>query len=151
MLDLQIQDLPRIEDIVGVKRPLYALHDVQVGVVHLYGEVQRHLGHIDSQLDSCWSTIESLLKLAKMEEPRLERLDLISVACSGIAISRVPSTVKVIENFLEQEILVDGDREQLRMVFGNIATNAIQAMEGKGTLTVTVRRTADGQVSPNCR
>lgn len=108
-------------------------------------EVHTHLDRIDSQLDHCWSTIESLLSLAKMKEPRIERLDLVSIACSGIATSKVPQTVEVVENLLEDEVLIAGDREQLRMAFRNLATNAIEAMEGKGTLSLTVGRTANNQ------
>lgn len=108
-------------------------------------EVKKHLDRIDTQLDSCWCTIESLLSLAKMTEPRIESLDLISIAYSAIATSEVPETVDVVENLLDEEVLIDGDQEQLRMAFRNIVTNAVQAMEGKGTLTLTVGRTADDQ------
>lgn len=63
----------------------------------------------------------------------------------SIAVSEVPASVNVIRNFPEQEVLVNADREQLHMAFRNIIKNGVEAMAGKGTLTVTVHTTTDDQ------
>ncbi len=96
-------------------------------------------------MNNATAIIESLLNLTRMREPQLARLDLIAIASDAIATSKVPTGVNVIQNFPEQEVLVNADREQLRMAFQNIVTNADEAMDGKGTLTVTVGRTTDSQ------
>ncbi len=108
-------------------------------------KVQQHLARIRSAVGNATAIIESLLNLTRMKEPRTERLDLIAVASDVIAASEVPATVNVIQDSADAEVLVDADHEQLLMAFQNIVTNAIDAMEGRGTLTVTVRKTADGE------
>ncbi|KPJ69377.1 MAG: hypothetical protein AMJ45_00495 [Syntrophobacter sp. DG_60] len=108
-------------------------------------KVQKHLDRIKSSVGKSTAIIESLLSLTRMKEPRLERLDLIAVTSEAITTSKVPARVNVIQNFPEQEVLIHADRQQLCVAFKNIVNNAVEAMEGKGTLTVTVRRTTDGQ------
>ncbi len=108
-------------------------------------KVHQHLDRIKLSVTSSTAIIQSLLDLTRMKEPQLARLDLVRVISDGIATSRVPGTVGVIEDFAGQEIAVNGDGEQLRMACRNIVRNAEEAMDDQGTLTVTVRSTADGQ------
>jgi two-component system sensor kinase FixL len=61
----------------------------------------------------------------------------------AIAHAEVPETVNVIRNITEQEVWVNADPEQLKMAFKNIVKNAIQAMDGKGTLEVAVGKIDD--------
>ena len=110
------------------------------------GKVQQHLNRIQSSVDSATTIIESLFNLTRMKEPHLSGLDLIAITHDAIVTSKLPDTVNVIRNFPEQEVLVNADREQLGMAFQNILKNADEAMDDKGTLTVTINPTADGQV-----
>jgi PAS domain S-box-containing protein len=108
-------------------------------------KIVEHLDRIESSVGSSIAIIESLLNLTRMEEPQLARLDLAAITHDIIATSEVPDNVNIIQNFPEQEVLVDADREQLAMAFRNIIKNTIEVMDGKGTLTVAIRTTADGQ------
>ncbi len=108
-------------------------------------KVQEHLDRIKSGVGSSTAIIESLLNLTRMKEPRLEVLDLITTTHDTIVTSNVLAAVHVIQNFPEGEVWVNADREQLRMAFTNIVDNAVEAMDGKGTLRVTVRRSTDSQ------
>lgn len=108
-------------------------------------KVQVHLDRIRSGVKRAIGIIESLLSLTRMKALRLERLDLIALTSEVIRTSKVPATINVTENFPEQDILIDADREQLRMAFQNIINNAVQAMDSKGTLTVTVSRITGGR------
>lgn len=108
-------------------------------------KVQTHLGRIRSGVERATGIIESLLSLTRMKAPRLERLDLIALTAKAIRTAKVPVTINVTENFPEQDILIDADREQLRMAFQNIIDNAVQAMDSKGTLTVTVSEITGGR------
>ena len=101
-------------------------------------KVQAHLGRIRSGVERATGIIESLLSLTQMKVPRLERFDLTALTSEAIRTSKVPATINVIDNFPEPDILIHADREQLRMTFQNIINNAVQAMDSKGTLTVTV-------------
>jgi PAS domain S-box-containing protein len=109
------------------------------------GKVQEHLDRIKSSVDSATAVIESLLNLTRMKELQLARLNLVDIISYALATSKVPAAVKVIRDFLEQEFWVNADREQLRMTFKNIIKNAVEAMDGKGMLTITIRTTAGGQ------
>jgi PAS domain S-box-containing protein len=109
------------------------------------GKVQEHLDRIKSSVDSATAVIESLLNLTRMKEPQLARLNLVAIISDAIAISKVPGAVNVTRDFPEQEVPVNADREQLRMTFKNIIKNAVEAMDGKGMLTVTSRTTDNGQ------
>jgi PAS domain S-box-containing protein len=108
-------------------------------------KVQEHLDRIKSSVGSATAIIQSLLDLTRMKEPQLAKLDLISVVSDVIATSEVPATVEVIQDFADKQILVKADGEQLRMAFKNIISNALDAMDDKGVLTVRVGTTAGGQ------
>jgi len=108
-------------------------------------KVREHLERIKSGVGSATAIIDSLLNLTRMREPRLEVLDLITITHDAIVTSNVLAAVHVILNFPEGEVWVNADREQLRMAFKNIVDNAAEAMDGKGTLRVTVCRSTDNQ------
>ena len=108
-------------------------------------KVEQHLERIKNNVDSAVAIIDSLLNLTRLKPPQLERLDLTAIICDAIASAKLPPTVSLVRDFPEQGLLVDADRVQLPMCFKNIVKNAVEAMEGAGTLTVTVHRTADSQ------
>ncbi len=101
-------------------------------------KVRTHLDRIKSSVGSSLAIIDSLRNLTQIKEPRLQRTELKSVTLDAIAHVEVPETVNVIRNITEQEVWVNADPEQLKMAFENIVKNASQAMDGKGTLEVTV-------------
>jgi len=102
--------------------------------------VKSHLKRIHSSVQRSASIIQSLLNLTQMKEPLFKKLDLKVIVSEAIITAGIPEKVRVILNFPEGEVLVNAEREQLHLAFGNIITNALQAMEGKGTLTVTLLR-----------
>lgn len=108
-------------------------------------KVQEHLDRIKSSVISSTAVIQSLLNLTRMKEPHLKRLNLVPIISDAIATSKIPGKVKVIQDLADQEILANGDAEQLRMAFKNIVRNAVDAMAGKGTLTVSVEKNANGK------
>ncbi|MBM3157646.1 MAG: PAS domain S-box protein [Chloroflexi bacterium] len=108
-------------------------------------KIQTHLERIKSSVDGTTSIIQSLLNLTRMKEPALAKLDLREIASGVTGSDVIPSTVRLVRNFPEQAVEINADREQLRMAFRNIVDNAVQAMEGKGTLTATVRNMPDGK------
>jgi len=109
------------------------------------GKVQEHLKRIKSGVDNATTIIQSLLDLTRMNEPQLARLDLRAITSEAIAAARVPAGVRVMQDFPEQELGVNADPRQLSMAFKNIVGNAVEAMEGQGTLRVTARSAADGR------
>ena len=108
-------------------------------------KVQQHLDRIRSSVGNATIIIESLLSLTQMKEPQLEKLDLITITHNAIVTSKVTARVQVVCNFPEQKVPVSADEKHLGMVFNNLIKNAVEAVDGEGTLTVTVRTTADDQ------
>jgi PAS domain S-box-containing protein len=108
-------------------------------------KVQEHLDRIKSSVGNATAIIENLLNLTRMKEPRRQKLDLIAVTADAISTFRVPATVNVAQNFPDREVLVNADREQLLIAFENIVKNSVEAMDGEGTLTVTIQMTDDDQ------
>lgn len=99
-------------------------------------KVKQHLSRIHDSIQRSTSIIQSLLNLTQMKEPGFQNLDLKEVIAESIASAAAPETVKVALDFPEGPVVVRADREQLRMAFSNLITNAIQAMDSGGTLTV---------------
>ena len=86
--------------------------------------------------------VSGLLRFARHEERRLERVGLHAIiddVLAGIGHQVPLEGVAIVREYdpALPEITADGD--QLRQLFTNLAVNAVQAMPGGGTLTVTTR------------
>jgi len=109
-------------------------------------KVKTHIERIKSAVVTSDGIIKSLADLTRMEALNLERLNLIDVVVDSIKAADPPETAKVIETYAEEEMEVDGDPEALSMAFRNIIDNAIRSMDGKGALSVAVKRPDEHQV-----
>ncbi len=105
-------------------------------------KVLNHLDKIQKQVDYCSSTIDSILRLTRMEPLELELVDLVEILHSSVDSSNIPESIA-----LNWELSLDGmqvmaDPGQLRMAFKNVMQNAIQAMPDGGSLTLSLRKAA---------
>ena len=101
---------------------------------------QEEVGEILTQVGRINRIVGSLLTLARQERRQIssfqlnplldEILDQIGhqIPLEGYCIER---------SYREQELQLQGDREQLRQVFTNLILNGLQAMEGGGRLTIS--------------
>lgn len=103
-------------------------------------KLQEHIAHIENEVKNTTSIIESLLSLSGMKEPHKERLDLINALLNAIKSFSMPKTVKLKQSIPEGKLFVTADKEQLFITFHNIMKNSLQAMNNKGTLTITVQK-----------
>ena len=103
-------------------------------------KVRTHLERIKTAVITSDGIIKSLADLTRTTALNLERVYLIDVLAGSKKAADPPETVKVIETYAEEEIEIDGDPESLGMAFRNIIDNAIRSMDGKGTLSITVKR-----------
>jgi PAS domain S-box-containing protein len=99
--------------------------------------VKNHLNRMASAIHRCTSVIEALLKLTHPEELRVGKVD-IKTLVNAVLAEYCPTTVQTIRDFPAGEVSVRGDEEQLSIACRNIVTNAVQAMNGSGTLTVII-------------
>ena len=109
-------------------------------------KTHEHLNRIKSQVDTAVTIIDNLHNLTRTEYPKLERLDLIAFTSKFIDTAKVPKTIDVIKSFSEEVVFINADQVQLSMVYNNILRNAVDAMDGEGTLTVTICKTCDDRV-----
>jgi len=104
-----------------------------------------HLGRISDQVKKASGIIQNLLDVVKMKEPYREAIDIGALLEDVLERAAIPSAIKIVKNITQESCIVEADKEQLEMVFSNIITNAIQAMEGKGTLTVSLHTIMKGK------
>ncbi|MBI4303369.1 MAG: PAS domain S-box protein [Chloroflexi bacterium] len=110
--------------------------------------VTTYLERIREGVRRSTGVIQSLLDVSRMKPLDLKVLDLKSTTAEIIDRAGIPSTVLVTRDFPEQGVPVNADRALLRIAFGNIIANAVQAMEGKGELRVgIITNTAHTEVS----
>ena len=107
-------------------------------------KILQHIDRIMSQANISTNIIKSMQNLTKLQEPQKVRIDLADAVEDAIAYAKPPQSVKLIQEVPENHFLVDADKQQLVILFNNIVTNAIQAMDNKGALWVTARKTDDG-------
>jgi signal transduction histidine kinase len=106
------------------------------------------LGAVDDQLDRLSSTMRDLFALARPAELAEESVELEEVVDASISqLGGLPGMEKV---ELRREIAPDtpgvrGDARRLEQAVANLMTNAVEAMEGGGTLTVRIGPNADGE------
>jgi two-component system, NtrC family, sensor kinase len=105
-----------------------------------------NVNRIMSEVKESTAIIQGLQDLAKMETPQKTRIDVAKVIDNSINISRIPRIIKVAIGVREGEFFVDVDKRQMSMVFKNILTNAVQAMDNDGTIWINADRNSNNWV-----
>jgi PAS domain S-box-containing protein len=100
------------------------------------------LDTMTEQVEVAARIVRSLLDFARREEPHVAVVDLVGVLRDSVAFLRGKQSadVEIEETYPSAPVEVAGDRGQLMQVFTNILNNAYDAMEGKGTIRISVRR-----------
>ncbi len=101
-----------------------------------------YLDLIEREVATADRVIRDMMNVARSEEPVVQTVDLgrtarevIERACGARVLSEV---------MLDPEPFhVSANTGQLRQVLDNLLTNAVQAMEGKGTIRIEARRSAE--------
>jgi two-component system sensor kinase FixL len=94
---------------------------------------------IVSRIDALDALLKDLLLFARAPQPRMSSVDLGTLLRLTMAFLAKDPLFAGLDVKLEGDgQSVQGDAELLRIVFQNLLINAAQALEGRGTLTVTV-------------
>ncbi len=109
-------------------------------------KTRSRLDRIINEVKESTDIIQSLQDLTKLKEPKKARIDLHGIVEDGICMSNIPRAVELVNNLTRDKLLVDVDEKQIAIVLRNILSNAIQAMEGKGTIQITAGKVEDGFV-----
>jgi two-component system NtrC family sensor kinase len=84
--------------------------------------------------------VRQLLNLARPYHLRFEKIEIAGLVKSALE-TFAPKELLKIEFAAENNLSISGDEDFLIQVFGNIFQNAVQAMNGSGTLTVEIKET----------
>ncbi len=106
-------------------------------------EVQEAVGDIVGQTERVKRIVSDLLEFARGRELQLKDVELkglITDSYRHLGSSRNLSGVRFSLESAPSQVFVSADQGQLEQVFVNLFTNALDAMQGDGGLTVTVRQ-----------
>jgi PAS domain S-box-containing protein len=97
---------------------------------------------LSNEVDVAARIVRSLLDFARRNEPRTTEVDLTTVSRESVAFLRGKQSadIDIEEEYPPQPVLVHGDRGQLMQVMTNLLNNACDAMNGKGTIRISVRQ-----------
>ncbi len=115
--------------------------------------LQEAVGDIVGQTERVKGIVGDLLEFARGREPlfrELELTGLIRDAYRQIGSSRELGNISFRLASTPEQVMVSGDQGQLEQVFLNLFLNAVDAMQGRGTLVVTVVK-AEGAVTVTVR
>lgn len=103
-------------------------------------KINEHIQRIEEEIKNSTEIIDSLLSLSGMKEPNKKSMDIQSIINDIIAASQVAKKIKLVRKIPKAKIFVSIDKGQIYMAFYNIIKNSLEAMGGKGVLTVQVSR-----------
>jgi PAS domain S-box-containing protein len=107
--------------------------------------VTTRLGEIERAAWRAKDLTHQLLTFAKGGAPEMKRVELTVVVRESLAFAlHGAPQVSASENLASGLWPVEADEGQLGQVFNNLALNAVQAMEGRGTLLVTAENLVAG-------
>jgi signal transduction histidine kinase len=102
---------------------------------------EKYIGHITGQVDRLRKMTDAFMKFARVEKPQLSPCDVREILQEVLTESRLKmgSGVHVKIQWDQELPRIAVDRQQLSVAFQNLIDNSLNAMEGKGVLTVTAR------------
>ncbi|MBA2882723.1 PAS domain S-box-containing protein [Desulfosalsimonas propionicica] len=109
-------------------------------------QVVEDLQIIRKHTDQCKSVVEALLNFARVSEPRKAAADVracLEEVLSVLEVQFQKSRIEIRRCFADDLPHVTLDAAKIKQVFMNLLINARQAMENKGSLTVSVQSEPD--------
>jgi signal transduction histidine kinase len=105
-------------------------------------DLEKKLVTMEKETRRCTRIIKSLLTFARQTEPSLRQIDVNYPIENSLIILKHQAelgNVKIINNYQAKLPKIEGDTDQLQQVFTNIILNAVDAMPGGGTLTISTQ------------
>ena len=102
------------------------------------GRTARHLEVIERKVLECGRVIDSMLEFAQDRTPMHERMQLQQLIRGAAQEIEDAEGVEMVLDLPEGAVDVTGDPVQLRGMFRNLLTNAVQALAGSGRVRVTI-------------
>ncbi len=95
--------------------------------------VKKEFHELDAYLDSLSTEVENLLEFSRLDETPLEKIDLKKVLSEYVKeySQQIPPQIHVVFSVSENPGWILGNKLQLKRVFFNLFSNAIDAMDGQ--------------------
>ncbi len=105
-------------------------------------EVKDAVGDIVSQTERVKRIVGDLLEFARGREPQLREVEITAIIRDAYAHTGSSRNLEDIRFALtgESPVLVSADPDQMEQVFNNLFINAVDAMQGQGELSASVRK-----------
>jgi signal transduction histidine kinase len=117
----------------NIKSGAYFLH---MALEDPQEDVQETVDLLMNEVDRAEAIVRSLLNFVRTEEPDRCPVDVNDLLAELLDEVEIPEDVRVVREFDRDLPPVPADRQQLRQVFRNLITNAVEAMPQGGQLTV---------------
>src|SRR3989344_2983572 len=104
-------------------------------------KVRRHMDILETEIDSCDKIISDVLEFARTKPPSFATEEINGVLQGVLSKANIPKIIKVETNLGENLPKINIDIAQVKQVFSNIISNAIEAMPKGGELQVTTSQT----------
>ena len=102
--------------------------------------VAKQLGIIDAEIKQANSIISEVLGYARSRDLILNVISISSYVHDVLVSYPLPAGIKVVEKLdMGSSIRVKIDTEEMKQALRNLITNAVEAMNGQGTLTVGIK------------
>lgn len=125
-----------IRNPLGVmKNAIYYLNMLELGKDN--PEVKENINIIASEIERSDKIISDLLEFSRIKQPALKTEDVNIIIKETLNRIKAPADIKIVTGLGEALPKLQADALQLQQVFYNLFTNAIQAMEKGGVLTIT--------------
>jgi two-component system NtrC family sensor kinase len=106
------------------------------------GRIRENLDRIEKETKRCHTIVKGLLDFARERKPLVESLDINKVLDATLQLFEgqfLFQNVHLVREYKQGLPPIEGDQSQLQQVFMNIVLNAVDAMNGKGTLKIETR------------
>jgi two-component system nitrogen regulation sensor histidine kinase NtrY len=101
-----------------------------------------------TQVEAMKRLVDEFSHFARLPSPRLAAVEIREVLESALGLYRPGRPgVEFLTRYHDGRLVVDGDAEQLRRVFINLIENALDALDGPGSVTVETRLSGDGRTA----
>jgi PAS domain S-box-containing protein len=105
-------------------------------------KVKEHLELIEAEINTSERVISNLLQMTRMKPLQREQTDLYPIIVDAAEHSHLPENIHLTIKLQPDPFIIWADPGQLRQVFINILTNAIQAIAQDGNITIKAKQLA---------
>jgi PAS domain S-box-containing protein len=103
-------------------------------------KVQEHLELIKAELDISERVISALLQMTRIKPIRREQTDLRPLIEDAAKRCQLSENIQLTLDLSFEPFMIWGDPSQLRQVFINLLTNAVQAIDREGKITIRAKQ-----------